>query len=188
MNRAYRNTMSLFSTKVSHCQKSLYSFNNSRYLVHERHLHGDFLLGVAKCILKQRPDMKLVLMSATINIKLFSDYFSEESARVIEVPGRLYPIKLHYMPQVQDSASNVRQSKSDRISPEPFIQIMQLIDNKYPPTEKGDLLIFMSGLNEITAVVDAAKEYAEKSNNWIILPLHSSLSIADQDKVWKAND
>lgn len=151
-------------------------------------MHGDFLLGVAKCILKQRPEMKLVLMSATINIKLFSDYFSEESARVIEVPGRLYPIKLHYMPQVQDSASNVRQSKSDRISPEPFIQIMQLIDNKYPPTEKGDLLIFMSGLNEITAVVDAAKEYAEKSNNWIILPLHSSLSIADQDKVWKAND
>lgn len=50
-------------------------------------------------------------------------------------------------------------------------------------TEKGDLLIFMSGLNEITTVIDAAKEYAEKNNNWIILPLHSSLSIADQDKV-----
>ncbi|XP_037036273.1 probable ATP-dependent RNA helicase DHX34 isoform X2 [Bradysia coprophila] len=152
--------------------------------VHERHLHGDFLLGVAKCILKQRPELKLVLMSATINIKLFSDYFAEENARVIEVPGRLYPIKMHYMPQVQDSAGSSRQSKSNRISPEPFIQIMQLIDNKYPPTEKGDLLIFMSGLNEITSVVDAAKEYAEKSNNWIILPLHSSLSIADQDKVF----
>lgn len=41
----------------------------------------------------------------------------------------------------------------------------------------------MSGLNEITAVVDAATEYAEKDSNWIILPLHSSLSIADQDKV-----
>lgn len=152
-------------------------------LVHERHLHGDFLLGIAKCILKQRPQLKLVLMSATINIKLFSDYFSEESARIIEVPGRLYPIKLHYMPQIQDIGSGGRQSKSNRISPEPFIQIMQLIDNKYPPTEKGDLLIFMSGLNEITSIVDAAKEYADKSNNWIILPLHSSLSIADQDKV-----
>lgn len=51
-------------------------------------------------------------------------------------------------------------------------------------TEKGDLLIFMSGLNEITAIVDAAIEYAEKNKNWIILPLHSSLSIADQDKVF----
>lgn len=51
-------------------------------------------------------------------------------------------------------------------------------------TEKGDLLIFMSGLNEITTIVDAATEYAEKEKNWIILALHSSLSIADQDKVF----
>lgn len=172
--------------------------------VHERHLHGDFLLGVTKCLLKARPDLKLILMSATINVKLFSDYFAEEEAHVIEVPGRLYPIKLHYMPQVQELG--VKQSKAERLSPEPYIQIMQLIDNKYPSewwlsiiktitsykfyrtffpeTERGDLLIFMSGLNEITAVVDAAKEYAEKDNNWIILPLHSSLSIADQDKVY----
>lgn len=46
------------------------------------------------------------------------------------------------------------------------------------------MLIFMSGLNEITAIVDAANEYAEKNKNWITLPLHSSLSIADQDKVF----
>lgn len=174
--------------------------------IHERHLHGDFLLGVTKCLLKTRPDLKLVLMSATINVKLFSEYFSEEEAHVVEVPGRLYPIKLHYMPQVQDFAGG-RQSRTDRLSPEPYIQIMQLIDNKYPSecnrdksrimsknlfqfyrffteTEKGDLLIFMSGLNEITAIVDAANEYAEKNKNWIILPLHSSLSIADQDKVF----
>lgn len=50
-------------------------------------------------------------------------------------------------------------------------------------TEKGDLLIFLSGLNEITTIIEAAKEYAEKNNTWIILPLHSTLSIADQDKV-----
>lgn len=49
--------------------------------------------------------------------------------------------------------------------------------------EKGDLLIFLSGISEITAVVDAAKEYSIKKNNWIVLPLHSTLSIAEQDKV-----
>lgn len=49
--------------------------------------------------------------------------------------------------------------------------------------EKGDLLIFLSGINEITAVVDAAKEYSVKKNNWIVLPLHSTLSITEQDKV-----
>ncbi|KAL1373660.1 hypothetical protein pipiens_018534 [Culex pipiens pipiens] len=157
--------------------------------VHERHLHGDFLLGITKCLIRARPDLKLVLMSATINIKLFGDYFADEKAQIIEVPGRLFPIKLHYMPQIQDvsllSAGTSKKSKtSDRISPDPYLQIMQLIDQKYPPTEKGDVLIFLSGLNEITTIVDAAKEYAEKNKNWIILPLHSTLSIAEQDKVF----
>lgn len=102
--------------------------------VHERHLHGDFLLGIAKCLLKVRPELKLVLMSATININLFAEYFAEENVKVIEVPGRLYPIKLHYMPQIQDTSINphTKQSKAERLSPEPYIQIMQLIDNKYP--------------------------------------------------------
>lgn len=49
--------------------------------------------------------------------------------------------------------------------------------------EKGDLLIFLSGMSEITAVVDAAKEYSQKKNNWIILALHSTLAISEQDKV-----
>jgi HrpA-like helicases len=52
--------------------------------VHERHLFGDFLLGVVKCLLYQRPDLKVVLMSATINIELFRDYFSQ-NATVIQV-------------------------------------------------------------------------------------------------------
>ncbi|XP_052863354.1 probable ATP-dependent RNA helicase DHX34 [Anopheles cruzii] len=159
--------------------------------VHERHLHGDFLLGIAKCLIRARPELKLVLMSATINIKLFADYFSAEEARVIEVPGRLFPIKLHYMPQLQDApvaggsaGGRNQRSKTDRLNPEPYVQILQLIDQKYPPSEKGDLLIFLSGLNEITSIVDAAREYSEKQQNWIILPLHSTLSIAEQDKVF----
>ena len=52
--------------------------------VHERHLHGDFLLGVVKCLVQQRSDLKVILMSATINIKLFQDYFHGE-APVIQV-------------------------------------------------------------------------------------------------------
>jgi HrpA-like RNA helicase len=52
--------------------------------VHERHLHGDFLLGVVKCLLQHRTDLRVILMSATINISLFSDYFHGE-APVIQV-------------------------------------------------------------------------------------------------------
>lgn len=60
--------------------------------VHERHLHCDFLLGVLRSLLEIRPDLRLILMSATINIKLFSNYFN--SAPVLQVPGRLFPIQV----------------------------------------------------------------------------------------------
>ncbi|EZA50758.1 putative ATP-dependent RNA helicase DHX34 [Ooceraea biroi] len=148
--------------------------------VHERHLHGDFLLGIMKCIIYHKPDLKLVLMSATINIELFSNYFAKEDVKIIEVPGRLYPIQLLYRPVTVDDIKY----KNDRFNPSPYVQIMHIIDEKYPADEKGDLLIFLSGISEITAVVDAAKEYSMKKNNWIVLPLHSTLSIAEQDKVF----
>lgn len=60
--------------------------------VHERHLHCDFLLGVLHSLLHRRPDLRLVLMSATINIKVFSSYFN--NAPVLQVPGRLFPIQV----------------------------------------------------------------------------------------------
>ena len=55
--------------------------------VHERHLHGDFLLGIVKCLVLQRKDLRVILMSATINIDLFRNYFND-TAPVIQVPGR----------------------------------------------------------------------------------------------------
>ena len=83
--------------------------------VHERHLHNDFLLGVLRRLLPQRPDLKVVLMSATINISLFSSYFG--NAPVVQVPGRLFPITVsaahtsHWPPphpQVPDSPPGPR--------------------------------------------------------------------------------
>lgn len=75
--------------------------------VHERHLHCDFLLGVLRTLVAERPDLRLILMSATINIKLFSEYF--RSAPVLQVPGRLFPI------QVSRESSNVLFSKNKRL-------------------------------------------------------------------------
>ena len=146
--------------------------------VHERHLHSDFLLGIIKCLIQQRSDLKICLMSATINIKLFQDYFHGE-APVIQVPGRLYPIKLNYMP-----IPDIEKSANSKLNPAPYVRILQLIDTKFPKNERGDLLIFLSGIKEITTIVDACKEYSEKNNNWIVLALHSTLSLADQDKVF----
>lgn len=147
--------------------------------IHERHLDTDFLLGVMKCLLMQRSNVKIVLMSATINIDLFRNYFIGK-APVIQVPGRLHPIKLQYfpIPTIEEA------SKREKINPAPYVRILQLIDKKYPEDERGDLLIFLSGLSEISTVVEAAKIYAQQTNKWIVLPIHSTLSVSEQEKVF----
>ncbi|KAH0631464.1 hypothetical protein JD844_005796 [Phrynosoma platyrhinos] len=135
--------------------------------VHERHLHSDFLLGVLRRLLPARPDLKLVLMSATINIRLFADYFG--GAPVLYEPIR-----------PEESASG----RKERLDPRPFLRVLQAIDHKYPPEERGDLLVFLSGVAEIGAVMEAAQTYATHTQRWVILPLHSTLSVAEQDKVF----
>uniref|UniRef100_A0A3P8T2J2 DEAH (Asp-Glu-Ala-His) box polypeptide 34 n=1 Tax=Amphiprion percula TaxID=161767 RepID=A0A3P8T2J2_AMPPE len=146
--------------------------------VHERHLHCDFLLGVLRSLLADRPDLRLILMSATINIKLFSDYFS--SAPVLQVPGRLFPIQVIYQPIPPEEQS----SRSEKLDPRPYLRILQGIDQRYPPEERGDLLLFLSGVAEISTIQEACQIYATHTRRWIVLPLHSTLSLVQQDKVF----
>ncbi|XP_029963678.1 putative ATP-dependent RNA helicase DHX34 [Salarias fasciatus] len=146
--------------------------------VHERHLHCDFLLGVLRSLLAERQDLRLILMSATINIKLFSDYFG--SAPVLQVPGRLFPIQVVYQPIPPDE----QPSRSEKLDPRPYLRILQGIDQRYPPEERGDLLLFLSGMTEISTIQEACQVYATHTRRWIVLPLHSTLSIAQQDKVF----
>lgn len=106
--------------------------------IHERNLFGDFLLGVCKCLLRAKPQLKLILMSATINVELFHGYFKEEGARLLQVPGRLFPIKLRYMPppalelKAGQASAGSKRSQSTRLDPAPFIQVLSLIDQQYP--------------------------------------------------------
>ncbi|KAJ8957873.1 hypothetical protein NQ318_001869 [Aromia moschata] len=133
-----------------------------------------------KCLLHKRDDFKLILMSATINIQLFTDYFAEENVQVIQVPGRLYPIEIQYKPIVKDPYER----KRDRFDCSPYLQILQMIDEKYPPNQKGDVLVFLNGFSEISTLADAVTEYSQHKKNWIVLPLHSTLSLEEQDKVF----
>ncbi|XP_017089101.2 probable ATP-dependent RNA helicase DHX34 isoform X1 [Drosophila bipectinata] len=157
--------------------------------IHERNLFGDFLLGVTKCLLRARPQLKLILMSATINVQLFHNYFQEDGARLVQVPGRLFPIKLRYVPPpalelIAGQSGSSTKHQSGRLDPAPFVQVLSLIDQQYPTSERGDVLIFVSGVNEIESVVAAVEEYATKQQHWIVLPLHSGLALAEQDKVF----
>uniref|UniRef100_A0A8D0GZI9 DExH-box helicase 34 n=1 Tax=Sphenodon punctatus TaxID=8508 RepID=A0A8D0GZI9_SPHPU len=151
--------------------------------VHERHLQGDFLLGVLRRLLPARPDLKLVLMSATINLRLFSTYFG--GAPVVQVPGRLFPITVLYQPiPPEEAAAAGGRGRAERLDPRPYLRVLQAIDHKYPAEERGDLLIFLSGAAEIGAVLEAAQVYAARTQRWVALPLHSTLSVAEQDKVF----
>ncbi|XP_065910600.1 probable ATP-dependent RNA helicase DHX34 isoform X2 [Dysidea avara] len=120
-------------------------------------------------------------MSATINIQLFSSYFND--APVAQVPGRLFPIEVEYCPVVNPLLKGTS-SKPEKMDSAPYIRIMERIDHKYPATERGDLLVFVSGMKEISILLEKAKEYAQLTRRWIILPLHSALSIEEQDRVF----
>lgn len=147
--------------------------------IHERHLSSDFLLGAIKCLLhKRKHNLKVILMSATVNCNLFSNYFGKCS--IIKVPGRLYPIKTEYHPIEKIKIFH----SSSKIDPEPYLRLLRHIDDQYSSSERGDVLIFLSGFAEIEEVGERLKTYAEQNCKWIILYLHSALPITEQDKVF----
>lgn len=173
--------------------------------VHERHIHADFLLGLLRELIAKRPELKLVLMSATINLELFSEAFP--GAPVIRVPGRMYPVEVEFVPLPEDqllykdlakpaSAADAEATAAapdvarplpkagGPLNPKPYLAIMQRIDEQFPQEERGDLLIFVSGMSDIMCLAEEMRGYAATTRRWIILPLHSALSVEDQEKVF----
>lgn len=74
-------------------------------------------------------------------------------------------------------------SKLEKLDPRPYLRVLQGIDQRYPPEERGDLLVFLSGIAEISIIMEACQTYAAHTGRWIILPLHSTLSLEQQNKV-----
>lgn len=139
---------------------------------HERSLNIDFLLGYFKQLLPKRPDLKLIITSATIDPERFSRHF--DNAPIIEVSGRTYPVEVLYRP-VNDEESNGRDQMH---------AIGEAVD-ELCGLGKGDILIFMNGEREIR---DTA-EYLEKRNlkHTSILPLYARLSAGEQNRVFESH-
>uniref|UniRef100_A0A8B9IL40 DExH-box helicase 34 n=1 Tax=Anser cygnoides TaxID=8845 RepID=A0A8B9IL40_ANSCY len=108
----------------------------------------------------------------------------EPALPAYEVPGRIFPISVIYEPIPKEEAAAAAAGKPERLDPRPYLRVLQAIDHKYPPEERGDLLVFLSGVAEIGAVQEAAQVYAAHTQRWIVLPLHSTLSVGEQDKVF----
>ncbi|MBQ0720841.1 MAG: ATP-dependent RNA helicase HrpA [Gammaproteobacteria bacterium] len=136
---------------------------------HERSLNIDFLLGYLKQILPKRPDLKVIITSATIDVERFSKHFND--APVIEVSGRTWPVDIHYRPLGEDEelASGIANTVEDLLA----------------LPKRGDVLVFLSGEREIR---EAAKELRQRDIPHLdVLPLYARLSLAEQTKVFKAH-
>ncbi|MFD0559933.1 ATP-dependent helicase HrpA [Stackebrandtia endophytica] len=140
---------------------------------HERSLNIDFLLGYLKQLLPKRPDLKVIITSATIDPERFSRHF--EDAPIVEVSGRTYPVEVRYRPLVDDS---------DEETDEVRDQITAIIEasRELIAEGQGDILVFLSGEREIRDTADALAK--EKFRHTEILPLFARLSTADQHKVF----
>lgn len=142
---------------------------------HERSLNVDFLLGYLKQLLPQRPDLKIIITSATIDLESFAQYFGD--APVLEVSGRTYPVEIRYRPIV-DPMDPTRQ---DRDQIEAIIDAIRELESE----PAGDVLIFLSGEREIRDTADALRDEAGSKTE--ILPLYARLSATDQHRIFAAH-
>lgn len=139
---------------------------------HERSLNIDFLLGYLKQLLPRRPDLKLIITSATINTEMFSKHFSE--APVIEVSGRLYPVEMRYRPVRADDEDDQERDLEQAI--------VAAVDELARLSREGDILIFLPGEREIRDTAELLRKHHPPGME--ILPLYARQSAQEQGRVF----
>ncbi|MFF8233279.1 ATP-dependent RNA helicase HrpA [Streptomyces caelestis] len=139
---------------------------------HERSLNIDFLLGYLAQLLPKRPDLKVVITSATIDPERFSRHFGD--APIVEVSGRTYPVEVRYRPLLEEDGED-----ADRD------QITAITDavEELQKEGQGDILVFLSGEREIRDTADALTKKNYRFTE--ILPLYARLSHAEQHRVFQ---
>ena len=141
---------------------------------HERSLNIDFLLGYLKRLLPKRPDLKLIVTSATIDPQRFSCHFGD--APVIEVSGRTYPVEMRYRPLLaQDEDGRDRDQRQ---------AILDAVD-ELARIGPGDVLIFLSGEREIRDTAEALRKHHPPHTE--IVPLYARLSAQEQNRVFQSH-
>lgn len=155
---------------------------------HERSLNIDFLIGYLKEILPKRPDLKLVITSATIDANRFAEHFAQggKPAPVIEVSGRLYPVEIRYRPIEKDKAAGEGAPKSAQSKDRDlFDGIVEAVDElcRLGP---GDVLVFLPGEREIREAAEALRKHHPPHTE--ILPLFARLSVQEQERVFRPSN
>ncbi len=166
----------------------LAEIQNDRYLsrydtiiideAHERSLNIDFLLGYLKQLLPERPDLKVIITSATIDTEAFSRHF--DNAPVIEVSGRTYPVEIRYRPleAVSDDAGNT-------FEPTVNDAIIDALDELAQIDPFGDVLVFLVGERDIKEAAEAIRKHGLKNTE--VMGLYARQSLAEQQKIFQPN-
>ncbi|MFJ7497244.1 ATP-dependent RNA helicase HrpA [Streptomyces sp. NPDC097727] len=139
---------------------------------HERSLNIDFLLGYLARLLPKRPDLKVVITSATIDPERFARHFGE--APIVEVSGRTYPVEVRYRPLLEEEGDD-----SDRDQITAICDAVDELQSEGP----GDVLVFLSGEREIRDTADALNK--KNLRHTEVLPLYARLSHAEQHRVFQ---
>jgi ATP-dependent helicase HrpA len=154
---------------------------------HERSLNIDFLLGYLKRLLPRRPDLKLVITSATIDPERFASHFSDPHGRpapILEVSGRTYPVEIRYRPLVELPEEDEEGDPVVRDQTEAIVDAVRELSGEGP----GDLLVFLPGEREIRDTADALAEVKPDPGRTLeVVPLFSRLSAAEQHRVFSSH-
>ncbi len=144
---------------------------------HERSLNIDFLLGYIRRILPRRPDLKVIITSATIDPQRFSRHFN--NAPMIEVSGRTYPVEVRYRPLISEDED------------EADTDVVQGVVNAIQELEiagRGDVLIFLPGERDIRDMADGLKRDVHIGQRYEIIPLYARLSHEEQARIFAPHD
>jgi ATP-dependent helicase HrpA len=144
---------------------------------HERSLNIDFILGYLRELLPKRPDLKLIITSATIETARFAEHFTDAAGKpapVIEVSGRTYPVEVRYRPLITVTEDDVEE-------PQDLIDGISDAVDELP--RDGDILVFLSGEREIRDTADALNKRDLRGTE--VIPLYGRLSAAEQHKVFE---
>ncbi|KAI9743951.1 MAG: hypothetical protein M1818_002685 [Claussenomyces sp. TS43310] len=139
---------------------------------HERTVHTDILLALVKDLARERPDLKLLISSATMNARKFADYF--DNAPIFNIPGRRYPVDIHYTPQPEANY---------------LAAAITTVFQIHTTQGKGDILVFLTGQDEIEAaeqnMTEISRKLGSRVKELVICPIYANLPSDLQSKIFE---
>jgi ATP-dependent helicase HrpA len=154
---------------------------------HERSLNIDFLLGYLRQLLPKRPDLKLIITSATIDPHRFAEHFADHRgpAPIINVSGRTYPVEMRYRAPVEGDVGDAdAQGFTELDMQDEILHAVEELAHEGP----GDILVFLSGEREIRETADTLRDrYVNRHPQTQVLPLYARLSTQEQQRIFETH-